>query len=84
MSEDNSYVTEEQCDAYLDDRVREWDYAQFIADHIDVTVLLKYRDGLSEGDAARAADIFLRDEGWQGRKYPLDFFTVNSFLNYRK
>lgn len=56
-------------------------YAQYIADSIDVTILLKRTVGdVDEAEAIRRTEIFLRDEGWQGRTYPLDFFRMDTVL----
>lgn len=52
------------------------EYAQYIADRIDVTILLQHTEDISRDEAFEKAGLFLRDTGWQGRKYPLDYFTI--------
>lgn len=50
--------------------------AQYIADRIDVCILLKHTLG---GDAPDSAvDDHLAAVGWQGRTYPRDFFRADS------
>jgi hypothetical protein len=51
-------------------------YAQYIADIIDATIFL----GLTRAAEPSDAEVgeFLRDEGWCGRKYPLDYFRMDT------
>ena len=51
-------------------------YAQYVADHIDTTLVIKCTDGVSMERACELATKRLETEGWQGRVYPEGFFTA--------
>jgi hypothetical protein len=55
-------------------------YAQYMADHIDVTILIAYTQKVSMDHAFTLATPYLETEGWQGRVYPKGFFTVCNLM----
>lgn len=48
--------------------------AQYMRDYIDASIYLRLVRGGTGEEAFAATAEFLRDEGWRGRKYPLDYF----------
>lgn len=52
--------------------------AQYIADRIDATIFLRHTSFGGEAPPEAAVDAFLRDEGWQGRKYATDFLRASN------
>lgn len=50
--------------------------AQYIADSVDARIFLRFTEDLEPTE--ERLDRFLRDVGWNGRKYPVDFFRCDS------